>query len=137
VPPVVVFDTNVLFSAVGWKGAPYRCLELARSGAVQGITCRELLDELNQNLQIKLSFSPSQALETQVDLLTFLRLTSITGEFKVVAADPDDDKVLECAVIAGASHLVTGDRRHLIPLDSFQGIRIVTPAEFFILATAQ
>ena len=23
-PPVAVFDTNVLFSAVGWRGQPYR-----------------------------------------------------------------------------------------------------------------
>jgi uncharacterized protein len=137
VPPVVVFDTNVLFSAVGWKGAPYRCLELARSGVVQGATCRELLDELNQKLQTKLLFSPNQALETVADLLSFLRLTPIIGQLKMVAADPDDDKVLECAVVAGAAHLVTGDRRHLIPLGSFQGIRIITPAEFFILATAQ
>jgi hypothetical protein len=33
----VVFDTNILFSAVGWSGNPYRCLELARTGVVKGI----------------------------------------------------------------------------------------------------
>ncbi len=26
---VAVFDTNILFSAVGWKGKPFLCLELA------------------------------------------------------------------------------------------------------------
>ena len=93
-----------------------------------------MLDELYRKLQSKLSFNPEQALQTVVDLLTFLRLAPITGHLKVVAADPDDDKVLECAVVAGATHLVTGDRRHLIPLRSFQGIRIVTPADFLVLA---
>ena len=27
--PVAVFDTNILFSGVGWQGKPYECLELA------------------------------------------------------------------------------------------------------------
>ena len=45
-PPVVVFDTNIVFSAIGWRGRPYECLERARSGLVYGITCQELLDEL-------------------------------------------------------------------------------------------
>jgi predicted Rossmann fold nucleotide-binding protein DprA/Smf involved in DNA uptake len=38
-------------------------------------------------------------------------------------------KVLECAVQAGATHIVTGDRRHLLPLSTFQGIAIVSAAE--------
>lgn len=40
---VAVFDTNVLLSGVAWKGKPYQCLELARAGAVEGVTCREIL----------------------------------------------------------------------------------------------
>jgi hypothetical protein len=30
--PVVVFDTNILFSAIGWRGRQYECLEYARNG---------------------------------------------------------------------------------------------------------
>jgi putative PIN family toxin of toxin-antitoxin system len=133
VPQVAVFDTNVLFSAVGWKGRPHQCLELARNGTVEGVTCQELLDELAEKLQAKLSFTPEQALETIADLLTFLRLVPITGQLKAVPADPDDDKVLECAVAARATHVVTGDHRHLLPLSSFQGIQILSPADFLSL----
>lgn len=134
-PQVAVFDTNVLFSGVGWKGKPYQCLELARTGAVEGVTCREVLDELAEKLQAKLSFTLEQAVETVADLLTFLRLVSISGQLKAIPSDPDDDKVLECAVVAGATHVVTGDRRHLLPLGSFQGIQIVSAAEFLALVT--
>lgn len=128
--PVAVFDTNVLFSGVGWKGRPFECLELARAGVVDGATCRELLDELAEKLQTKLSFSAEQSLETVADLLTFLRVVPITGRLKAVPVDPDDDKVLECAVAAAATHIVTGDRRHLLRLGYFRGIPIVTPAGF-------
>lgn len=131
--PVAVFDTNVLLSAQGWRGNPYQCLELARSVRVEGVVCREILAELDEKLRIRLDFSPAQAAEAVVGLLGFLRVVKITGTLKVVAADPDDDKVLECAVAGGASHIITGDRRHLLPMKSFQGISIVTPAEFIAL----
>ncbi|HEV2945760.1 MAG TPA: PIN domain-containing protein [Gemmataceae bacterium] len=91
-PAIAVFDTNILFSGVGWKGKPYQCLELARAGVVEGITCREVLDELADKLQSKLSFNAEQTLETIADLLTFLRAVAITGQMKAVLADPDDDK---------------------------------------------
>ena len=133
---IVVFDTNILFSGVGWKGTPFLCVEMARTGVVDGVTCRELLDELAEKLQSKLSFTPEQALDTVADLLTFLRVVSITGKLKAVPADPDDDKVLECAATAGATHIITGDRRHLLPLGAFQGISILTAADFLAVATA-
>jgi uncharacterized protein len=135
-PTVAVFDTNVLFSGLGWKGKPYECLELARAGSVTGLTCTDILDELMQKLEAKLQFSPEQLAETLADLLSFLQLVRIANELKVIAADPDDDKVLECAVLGSATHIVTGDRRHLLPLDSFRGIRIVTSAQFLTLVGA-
>ncbi len=133
---IAVFDTNILFSGVGWKGKPFLCLELARAGLVDGVTCPELLDELAEKLESKLSFTPEQTLDTLTDLVTFLRVVSITGNLKAVAADPDDDKVLECAVTVGATHIITGDRRHLLPLGTFQGIPILTAADFLAVATA-
>ena len=53
---------------------------------------------------------------------------------KVVSANPDDDKVIECAVVGGATHIITGDSRHLLPLGSYQGIFIVKAADFLALA---
>ena len=100
------------------------------------MTCRELLDELAEKLQSKLSFTPEQTLDTVADLLTFLRVVPITGKLKAIPADPDDDKVLECAATAGATYIVTGDRRHLLPLGSFQGIAILTAADFLAVAAS-
>ena len=131
---VAVFDTNILFSAVGWNGKPFQCVELARAGTVEGVTCQELLDELAEKLETKLSIAPEQVVETIADLMTFLRVVSIPGLLKAVLADPDDDKVLECAEVAGATHIVTGDRRHLLPIGSFKGIPIVTAADFLAVA---
>ena len=46
-----------------------------------------------------------------------------------VCRDPDDNKLLETAVVGRADCLVTGDQ-DLLVLDPFQGIPILTPAEF-------
>jgi putative PIN family toxin of toxin-antitoxin system len=133
---VAVFDTNVFFSAVAWKGRPFECVELARSGEIEGAISREIIDELISKLQVKLAFSPRQALDAATDLLGFLRVVPITGTVKGVVADPDDDKVLETAVVARATHVVTGDRRHLIPIGTFRGVVIVSPAEFLLAVDA-
>lgn len=130
---VAVFDTNVLLSAIGWKGNPFRCLELARAGTVEVVTCQELLDELTNKLESRLAQSSEVITETLSDLLTALRVVSITGELKEIAADPDDDKVLECAVVANATHIVSGDRKHLLTLGTYRGIHIISPAEFLRL----
>jgi putative PIN family toxin of toxin-antitoxin system len=130
VPPIAVFDTNILFSWVGWKGPPYQCVELARSGGVTAVTCQEILDELAEKLETKLAFTPEQVVQTLADLLLFVRIVAITGALKVVIPDPDDDKILECAEVGGATHIVTGDRRHLLPMGNYKGIPIVSAAAF-------
>lgn len=130
-PPVVVYDTNILFSATGWRGTPYRCLELARQGRIEGITCIEILDELAEKLSIKLNFSLTQRRERIEHLRSFLRLVTITNTLKVIEADPDDDKIIECAVVGSATHIVTGDHQHLSPLENYQDIQIVTAAKFY------
>ncbi|HET9555101.1 MAG TPA: putative toxin-antitoxin system toxin component, PIN family [Anaeromyxobacteraceae bacterium] len=47
-----------------------------------------------------------------------------------VRGDPADDVHLATALVGAARRLVTGDRRHLVSLGHYAGVRIVTPAEF-------
>jgi uncharacterized protein len=130
---IVVFNTNVLFSAIGWKGNPYFCVELARVGAIEGVTCQELLFELSEKLGSKLGFTANDIDDTLIDLLSFLKVVTITGQLKTIQSDPDDDKTIETAVVAGATHIVTGDRRHLLPLGACRGIPIVSPTDFLAI----
>lgn len=127
---VVVFETNILFSAIGWQGRPAACLGRARLGVVEGVTSQVLLDELAEKLRDKLAFTEEQITDTLIDLLGYLRIIAVTEQLTVIADDPDDDRVLECAVAAGATYIVTGDRRHLLPLGTFRGIAIISAADF-------
>ena len=49
------------------------------------------------------------------------------------AIGSDDNRVLEAAVSGGATHIVTGDRRHLLPLRKFRDVTIVTPTQLLEL----
>ena len=109
--PIAVFDTNVWLSGIGWKGQPFQCVEFARSGAIEAVTCQEIVEELTEKLQERLAFTAEQIAETLADLLSFSRMVEITNELRVIDADPDDDKVLECAVLANATHVVSGDHK--------------------------
>ncbi|MDE0637033.1 MAG: putative toxin-antitoxin system toxin component, PIN family [Candidatus Poribacteria bacterium] len=128
--PVVVFDTNVLISGMIWGGVPYECIALAQHGNVEGITCEEILDEFVDKLTTKFGFSLHRASEIVTELLDFLHIVEITNQLKGITTDPDDNIVIECAVVGGATHIITGDQKHLLPLESYQGILIVKPADF-------
>jgi predicted nucleic acid-binding protein len=52
----------------------------------------------------------------------------------VIKEDPDGNRVLECAVAAGARFIVSGDN-DLLRLGQFRNIRIVKVADFMKLIT--
>jgi putative PIN family toxin of toxin-antitoxin system len=57
----------------------------------------------------------------------------VTGDLpkvNAVRADPSDDVYLATALAGAAPYLVTGDRKHLLALKEFAGVRIVTPGAF-------
>lgn len=91
----VVFDTNILFSATGWRGKPFECVDLARVGKIQAVTCAELMDELAAKVELKFSFSAEQSAETIARYLSFLQLVKIPRTLQAVPRDPDDDAVIE------------------------------------------
>jgi len=59
---VVVFDTNILISALlSSNSNPFRCLTLAKIGQIESVTCQEILDEFAQKLLLKFKFSEDMA----------------------------------------------------------------------------
>lgn len=128
--PRWVIDTNILVSALLWRGTPGRLIELAGEHDVQLFTSRVLLDELNATLNKKRLIKPVLAtgLSTEQMMLHYQRLVTLvtTRQLeKPVSRDADDDAVLACALAARADLIVTGDE-DLLVLKAFAGILIVT-----------
>jgi len=122
---VAVFDTNILLSALfSTNGNPFRRIALARIGQVESVTCQEILDEFAEKLLVKFKFSEEMTQAAVEEIRRFSRLVDISGTFRAVPDDPDDDMVVECAVIGNATHIVTGDK-HLLALTNYQSIAIL------------
>lgn len=130
---VAVFDTNILISALlSTNGNPFRCLALAKIGQIESVTCQEILNEFAEKLIIKFKFSQEITQAAIEEVRNCSRLVKISTEFKAVPADPDDDMVIECAVVGGATHIVTGDK-HLLSLGMYQAIEIIKATELVVL----
>jgi len=126
----IVLDTNTVISGLFWKGAPRQVLDLARSGRYALFTSTDLLAELANVLGRKKFSDRLKRANTSVgDLVLGYAALAVTVRPvqipKVVIADPDDDKVLACAVTIRADLIVSGDR-HLLDLKQFEEIKIVT-----------
>lgn len=76
---------------------------------------------------------PTSAVDDVINRIAQLsRQQTIHYLWRGILPDPKDDMVLEVAVAAGASHIVTFNRKHLKQASEF-GIAVVTPSEFLTL----
>ncbi len=117
-PERVVLDTNIVISGLLWRGKPYQCLLLARSGIVQAVYCPPMLAELADKLRRAFGFSENRIQAVLYDLQRVAERVDIAGGLRVVVADPDDDKFIECAVAASAAVIVSGDHHLLASMAS-------------------
>lgn len=128
-PKRVVFDTNVVISGLLWRGKPFQCLLLARSGLVQAVYCPQMQAELSTKLRIKFGFSEERVRSVVRELHSYAEQVQIPDSLRAVLADPDDDKFIECALVGRANWVVSGDR-HLLSLQRYRNIAIVNATEF-------
>mgnify|MGYP006310416445 CR=1 FL=1 len=71
---------------------------------------------------------PGKIIDAAIDR-TFTLALSPTKRHSIIANDPDDNAVIDCAVEATADYIVSGDA-HLTELAQVKGIPVVTPAQF-------
>lgn len=134
--PGVVFDVNILISAVVFRGPPHLCVRAAERGLVQSITCEAILTDCHDKLLRKFEFDQAYA-DGAVDLIRRMSTCIVMrGVVQGVCRDRDDDLVLDCAVAGEADLVVTGDK-DLLVLDPFadptrggRRIRVLRAAEF-------
>lgn len=124
----VVADTNVYVSVLQFGGQIDEVVELALSQVIELFLSPPMLMELRGVLAEKFHWSADRIQQVMDTLGQFCH--SVTPEEPVrVAADPDDDRILECALAAKADVIVSGDS-HLLDLKSFRGIPIMSPRQF-------
>ena len=128
----VVLDTNILISALFWRGNPYNVVLNALKKKYVLYLSQEILNELEEKLRIKFRF-PEDKIRNHIGILRENgKVTEPDVKLDIIREDPDDNKFLECAVSCNADFIVSGDK-HILKLKEFKGIKILTAKEFLDL----
>lgn len=133
----VVIDANVIVSAlISSRGAPKQIVDQWRAEAFELLTTDAILIEVGRVLRYPKIAALHRLTETELrEFLALLREEStvvVTTETLTASPDETDNRYLEWAVTGGADYLVTGDKRHLLPLTEYRGVRIVAPMAFLV-----
>lgn len=128
----VVFDTNIFISAIIFGGNPRQCLELARSGDIKLFTSKAILLEITRNLG-KFDWNSQEVRDVIEGLGKFTTVVAPEGKINLIYKHPKDNIILECALEAEADYIVSGDKKHLLSLEKFKGIPVITAKQFLEL----
>lgn len=128
--PRIVLDSNVIVSGLLFGGPPRRLLAHVIDGSVECCISLPILDEIRDVLQRpKFGLTVEQALDFVEEVHGICHLVTPGTALALVKNDPDDNRIIECAIAAGATVIVTGDS-DLLDLGRVNRIRIVTPRQF-------
>ena len=139
---IIVLDTNVLISALlSPQGVPSKIMDRWEAEDFDVAVSSSLLGELEHALNYPRIQERFQEPPEKFNLfLKGLKMVSIhvRPDFRldVIEDDPDDNRILECALTANASYIISGDD-HLLSLERYRGIEILPPAGFLALLELQ
>ena len=131
--PKVVIDTNVFVSGLTFKGKPREVLDLVWRGDIEACISPFILRELEETLRKDFGWDKDQIKNTIEKIRAKTILVHPKNKVSVIKENDDDNRILECAIEGRVQYLISGDRKHLLPLKEYQGIKILSPAEFLRL----
>ena len=132
----VVVDTNLLISGATTSGTvPSELIESWRRNEYILVTSPRIIEEVKEVLnrpKIKKQFSfTSKEIDKLIEsLITKAFVTPGILEVEVIKDDPDDNKFIACAIEGSATHIISGDKKHVLSLGDYQGIKIVSARNF-------
>jgi putative PIN family toxin of toxin-antitoxin system len=129
--PRVVIDTNVIVSGLNTpRGNEFQILLRGVRGEIQVYLSSFILSEVERVLQTKFGWQPSRVEDAVADIYQWAMVVEPTSRVTVIQRKDSDNRILECCLECEAQYLITGDQRDLLPLQTFQGTRIMNAASF-------
>lgn len=127
--PLLVLDSNVYISAVLFGGKPRLIIQAALTGKIRLAISAAILEEITDVLSgKKFKFSETAAREVVNEISSLAGIFEPIEKISRIKEDPADDRILECALAASAAAIVSGDS-HLLALENFHAIPILSPAD--------
>ena len=126
----VVFDTNILISALFFHGKQRQILEHAISQDINLIISEPILEELSAVLsRHKFAIKKELIYITVSEIIEISKIVYPKNLIDVIKVDPDDNRILECALEGHADYIISGNK-HLLDLEIYEGIKIINTVKF-------
>ena len=126
----VVLDTNVIVSGLNFPGNERIILELALRGRFELCLSPFILEEVAGVLASKFAWDEDRAIGALRTLGNAATVIDPPRLPEVIEGGHADNRVLECVAEASADYLVTGDRRHLLPIGEYRGAMVLNAPSF-------
>jgi len=128
--PRVVIDTNVFISAFIFGGKPLEIIRLLLKGEIEVYISPFIVNEIVRIFREKFAWEESKIEEILEMIKT--KTIEVYPNFRVsiISGKDDDNRILECALEGKVNCIISGDKRHILPLREFEGIKIVSVNEF-------
>jgi len=125
----IVVDTNFLISATQWDySVSHKLLENLILNNAEIFTTKEILEEFAEVLKRDFLYNGEDTQNILEKVFQFVILVTPNEKVEIVKEDPDDNKIIECALESKAEYILSYDQ-HLLNLKEFQGIKIIKPEE--------
>ena len=127
-----MLDTNVWLSALVFGGKPRQIVALFARGFVSVVVSEEILTEMRRNVRRAFPDFSDDLARMEALIEQDAEMAQLGTVTIAVCRDPNDNHILETAIIGQCAYIVSGDN-DLLALKSCQGIRILKPDEFLRL----
>ena len=128
---LVVADSGIWISAMKFGGTPAAALEKALTQHRVAI-CAQVITEVEKVLTTKFAWELSAIRDRLTAYLPNAIWIAVPGTLTGVCRDPKDDFIFECAVLANADLIISGDK-DLLAVKTYQGIRVLCSREYISL----
>jgi len=125
----VCLDTNVFISAFIFSGNPAKIFDLAVDKKIIAVTSPAITAEVGRVLAQKFEWNEYDIKKQLKVISEVCELITPQKRIRFIKYQPDN-RIVECAVEGKADYIVTGDKKHLLPLKEFKDIPIITPGKF-------
>lgn len=127
----IVLDTNCLVQMISLH-SPYRPVWQAfRDGRYTLCVSNDILTEYNEILERVANAAVAHNIVNAIARSPYTRMTDPQYRFGLIEQDPDDNKFVDCAIIAGADYIVSEDAHFRILADiPFPSVAVIRLDEF-------
>lgn len=127
----VVMDSNIYLSGLVFpESKPAHILHLANRGEFEVYCSDFIVGEVRRVLTKKFNYTERTSDQFVEAFLKFVKIIVPQDKIDIIKVKKDDNHILECALSAKADYLITGDKKHILPLAKIGNTKIVNPAEF-------